>query len=167
MNSWLLLPFQVRALFVAALLTVDPIVIVSWFRCAVFELRLCFGEAPLDKQLHRPIDGNLHNTALAGLHFLVPFFLLLSPATKRSPWRLAGVALLLLVMRLVDLYWLIMPTFTDEATLNWINVVAPLAVIGLWLAAFTWQLSRKLALPEYHLYVPESAHHEPSIHPTT
>ena len=118
--------------------------------------------------LHRSRGGWQYvAVALAGLHFLVPFFLLLSPATKRSPWRLAGVALLLLVMRLVDLYWLIMPTFTDEAALNWINVVAPLAVIGLWLAAFTWQLSRKLALPEYHLYVPESAHHEPSIHPAT
>ena len=85
---------------------------------------------------------------LAWLHFLVPFLLLLARHTKRSPRWLVGIACLLLVMRLVDLTWLVMPAFSpDRFSLHWLNFVAPLAVGGLWLAAFTWRLSARANLP--------------------
>ncbi|MFO0584589.1 MAG: hypothetical protein U0229_20150 [Anaeromyxobacter sp.] len=46
---------------------------------------------------------------LAVFHFLVPFFLLLSRDRKRDPVRLARVAVWLLVVQWVDVYWLVMP----------------------------------------------------------
>jgi len=46
---------------------------------------------------------------LAVFHFLVPFFLLLSRDRKRDPVRLARVAVWLLLVHWVDVYWLVMP----------------------------------------------------------
>ena len=112
--------------------------------------------------LHRSAGGWQWIAAvLATLHFLVPFLLLLSRQTKRNPRWLAGIAALLLVMRFVDLYWLVMPTFSPgRFTLHWLNLVAPLAVGGLWLAMFTWRLSVRAALPVYDLPVEEEPAHD-------
>lgn len=49
--------------------------------------------------------------ALAVLHFAVPFALLLSRDVKRDPRWLAGVASLILVMRLVAIYWDVVPAY--------------------------------------------------------
>jgi hypothetical protein len=98
---------------------------------------------------------------LAVLHFLVPFLLLLARHTKRSPRWLVCIACLLLAMRLVDLTWLVMPAFSpDRFALHWLNFVAPLAVGGLWLAAFTWRLSARAALPVYDPALVEERAHE-------
>ena len=51
---------------------------------------------------------------LVGLHFALPFLVLLSRRVKRNPALLAKVALLLLVLRLVDLYWLVLPAFYPD-----------------------------------------------------
>jgi len=42
-------------------------------------------------------------------HFVIPFLLLLSRPLKRDPARLAAVALWLLAMHFVDVYWMIVP----------------------------------------------------------
>ncbi|HET6423406.1 MAG TPA: hypothetical protein VFG20_06965 [Planctomycetaceae bacterium] len=79
---------------------------------------------------------------LAVFHFFVPFALLLRRQIKReSPW-LARVAGMLLVMRLVDLAWLVLPTFsTTWITWAWL-AVSTVAIGAVWLLAFNWQLSR-------------------------
>ncbi len=46
---------------------------------------------------------------LAGLQFALPFLLLLSRSLKRNARQLASVAVLLLAMRFVDVYWLVAP----------------------------------------------------------
>src|SRR5438093_1186135 len=51
------------------------------------------------------------------LHFALPFVLLLSRDAKRNAARLSAIALLLLVMRWLDLYWLAAPAFSDRAVL--------------------------------------------------
>lgn len=98
---------------------------------------------------------------LSTLHFLVPFLLLLARHTKRSPRWLVGIACLLLLMRLVDLTWLVMPAFSpDRFSLHWLNFVTPLAVGGLWLAAFSWRLSARADLPVYDPAPIEESEHE-------
>jgi len=82
---------------------------------------------------------------LIGAHFALPFALLLQRAVKRNPVWLAGVAILILVMRLVDDYWLVLPGIRGAEGFHWLYVVTPLAVGGLWLAAFTRRL-RGIAL---------------------
>jgi len=53
---------------------------------------------------------------------------------------------LILVMRVIDLFRVIMPNFADEHfSFSWL--VAPIAMGGLWLAAFTWALQQRPLIP--------------------
>lgn len=77
------------------------------------------------------------------LNFALPFFMLLFRHIKRRARLLVIVAGLLLVMRLVDMLWMVLPSFGGaNAPLTWMNVVLPLAMGGIWFAYFLWQLER-------------------------
>src|SRR5206468_463674 len=79
--------------------------------------------------------------ALMTFHFAVPFLLLLSRTVKRAPGIIWKVAIGILVMRLVDLFWLIAPTFhPDRLTVSWMDVVVPLTLAALWLGCCISQL---------------------------
>jgi hypothetical protein len=80
-------------------------------------------------------------------HFFVPFFLLLSRDLKRNPSILPKVALWLIFMRFVDLYWMTRPEFTRSAIPNLWDLAAPLALVGLWFFVFAWQLKQRPLLP--------------------
>ena len=79
--------------------------------------------------------------------FFVPFLLLLSRRLKRNPWTLAGVALLLIVMRWIDLFWVVMPEFYKGLQVHWLNFTVPLGLGGMWIGAFIWQLKKRPLLP--------------------
>lgn len=69
-------------------------------------------------------------------HFAVPFFLLLSRRIKQNPRLLAGVAVGLLLMRAVDLYWLVVPALhPGRVSFHWTSLSAWLGVGGLTVAA--------------------------------
>ena len=81
-------------------------------------------------------------------HFAVPFVVLLSRTVKRAPELLIKVALGMLVLRLVDLFWLIAPEFHENGlVVHWLDIVLPLSMGALWLAAFVWQLRGRPILP--------------------
>jgi hypothetical protein len=80
-------------------------------------------------------------------HFFVPFFLLLSRDLKRSWNLLPKVAFLVILMRLIDLFWYTRPEFTSSALPNLWDVAAPLALGGVWLFVFAGQLKRMPLLP--------------------
>jgi hypothetical protein len=80
-------------------------------------------------------------------HFFVPFFLLLSRDLKRNPKILPAVAIWLIFMRLVDLYWYTRPEFTPRALPNIWDFAAALALGGLWFFFFTGQLKQLPVLP--------------------
>jgi hypothetical protein len=87
-------------------------------------------------------------------HFAVPFFLLLSRNLKRHARTLSIIAGLLIVMRLVDLFWMIAPVAEVHAggvfsvVVNyWMYFLAPLGIGGLWLAFFAYQLRQRALLP--------------------
>jgi hypothetical protein len=82
------------------------------------------------------------------LHFAVPFALLLFRGVKRREDRLFRVCLLMIVIRLVDVYWITEPAFYGQhLRVHWMDFVAPLAVGGLWLAVFFWQLKSRPLVP--------------------
>ena len=86
--------------------------------------------------------------AIVILQFFFPFLTLLSRAAKRSPQKLALLAGLILAMRIVDVIWLIEPTFNRERFhLSWMDLVAPIAIGGLWIATFAWQLQKRSLVP--------------------
>jgi len=80
-------------------------------------------------------------------HFFVPFFLLLSRDLKRNNRLLPKVAIWMIFMRLVDLFWMTRPEFTGHAIPSWIDFVVPIALIGLWLAFFAFNLQKLPLLP--------------------
>jgi hypothetical protein len=95
------------------------------------------------------INGGWQTVALTLviLQFALPFLLLLSREIKRDARKLMPLALLVLVMRYVDIYWLVAPNpFPGTAgtehhlTYHWTYLAAPLALLGLWLGAFFWRL---------------------------
>src|SRR6202162_2688680 len=75
-------------------------------------------------------------------HFFVPFFLLLSRDLKRNTKLLPKVALWLIFMRLVDLFWMTRPEFTPNAWPNLWDLAALLALGGLWFFVFAGQLKQ-------------------------
>ncbi len=88
--------------------------------------------------------------ALVFLQFTLPFLLLLSRDLKRDARKLVPVALLVLVMRYVDLYWLVAPNpFPGTAaevhhlTYHWTYFAAPLALVSIWLGMFFRQLGQR------------------------
>jgi hypothetical protein len=96
--------------------------------------------------------------SLAVLHFVLPFLLLLYRQTKRKPVWLASVAGLLLVMRYVDLLWLIMPAVSPEVHVLWLCPAALAAIGGWWLSLFAWRLPTRASLPVYELKEQEAGH---------
>jgi hypothetical protein len=80
-------------------------------------------------------------------HFFVPFFLLLSRDLKRNPKVLPAVAIWLILMRLVDLFWMIRPEFTPRALPNIWDLAAALALGGLWFFFFAGNLKQAPVLP--------------------
>jgi hypothetical protein len=80
-------------------------------------------------------------------HFLVPFLLLLSQDVKRNAKILPKIAMWLILMRLVDLYWMTRPEFTSSAMPTWLDLVLPIALGGLWLGFFASNLKQCPLLP--------------------
>jgi hypothetical protein len=87
---------------------------------------------------------------LVVFHFMIPFILLLSRRVKRAPEMIMKVALAILAVRLVDLFWLIAPEFHQHGvSVSWMDVVLPATLILLWLGSFLWQLRGRAILPVY------------------
>ena len=89
-------------------------------------------------------------------HFALPFLLLLSREFKRNPKWMVMVAIWLLVMRVVDLFWL---SASDTFHLHWLDVAAPVGVGGIWVAAFFRQLKQRPLLPLHDPELEEALEH--------
>jgi len=80
-------------------------------------------------------------------HFFVPFFFLLPRDVKRSAKLLPKIAIWLIFMRLVDLFWLTRPEFTSSAVPGLMDIPAILALAGIWFAVFARNLKTQPLLP--------------------
>jgi len=99
--------------------------------------------------------------SLVFLHFALPFALLLSRDIKRDFKLLRSVAVLVIVMRFVDLFWLVTPDFTrGHFSLSWMDFAAPIGLGGIWLAAFCWQLEQRPLMPVGDPELEEALAHE-------
>ncbi len=92
------------------------------------------------------------------LHFALPFALLLSRDRKRAGRRLIPIAILLLIMRMVDIYWYTIPNFHDAKLFSIWYFAAPIGLGGLWLTAFFYNFRQRPLLPLYEPQVPNFLH---------
>ena len=122
----------------------------SYFAFSQF-LIIWSGNLPEEIRWYLPrIHGVWGAIALAVivLHFAFPFLFLLSRSLKRHAGKLVIVAVLILVMRLIDLFWMIEPNFTGgEFHFSWMDLVAPIAMGGLWLGVFARALTGRALIP--------------------
>lgn len=101
------------------------------------------------------------------VHFFIPFILLLWRRTKKNVRALATVAIVLLFMRFVDLFWLVVPAYAQSRihdrvpppTLHWLDFAAPIGIGGIWIAVYIWQLGRHPLLPLHDPRLAEVNHH--------
>lgn len=85
-------------------------------------------------------------------HFALPFLTLLTRRTKREKNILVKIAAYMLVMRYVDLYWIIHPSFLHghppHLTSLWIDVAIIAGIGGIWVAFFAMQYKAKPLAPQ-------------------
>jgi hypothetical protein len=82
------------------------------------------------------------------LAWALPYFSLLLRPIKTNPKRLALVAGLLVVMRLVDIYWWIMPSIYPEwVVFSWQELLSVLAIGGLWSCVYANRFAQVLTGP--------------------
>jgi hypothetical protein len=86
--------------------------------------------------------------ALMLLQFLAPFLVLMNKPIKRNPRILSKVALFLLLMRFVDLAYLIKPGYATHPRTIWMDLAMPVGIGGLFVFLFLWKLKAgRLAPP--------------------
>lgn len=78
------------------------------------------------------------------VHFIVPYFGLLSQPSKMNPKRLKFMSLWILFAHLYDIYWLVMPTFSKESfVFGWIEAGFLSLAVGVILLIFNYKASRE------------------------
>ncbi|MDA1305702.1 MAG: hypothetical protein O2917_00385 [Acidobacteria bacterium] len=85
-------------------------------------------------------------------HFVFPFMLLLSRDLKRHGRMLSRVALLIMVMRVVDLSWTVGPVFRVGYTVHWLDFTMVLAFAAPWLFLFYRTLGSRALVPAHDPY---------------
>ncbi len=84
-------------------------------------------------------------------HFALPFALLLSQTLKKNPKTISSIAIFIICIRVVDVFWLVEPNFVDVNhpvfTVSWLDFVAPIGFGGLWLAMFFRTLPTRPLMP--------------------
>lgn len=108
------------------------------------------GNLPEEIQWYLPrVSGGWGAIALSVVifHFALPFMLLLSASLKRDAGKLLILAIVILIIRQVDFFWMVAPEFTHSFHVSWMDVVAPIGIGGVWLAMFFWQLNKRPLIP--------------------
>lgn len=91
--------------------------------------------------------------------FFFPFVALLPADMKKKPTVLMVVAVLMVLLRWVDITWYVQPAFApDRLHLHWSAVAAPVGMGGLWLALFFTALLRRPLLPVHSPAMDAHAH---------
>jgi len=105
--------------------------------------------------------------ALILFHFVFPYLLLLKRDLKRQASLLASIGGFILFMRLVDMFYQIGPSHRVAPAgleqgafyISWMDIVAPIAVGGIWLWWFLGELMKRPIVPAKDPYFEEAIEH--------
>ena len=81
------------------------------------------------------------------VHFAVPYFMLLSQDSKMDLKRLKFISIWILFAHLLDLYWLVMPSYSVSPVFSWMEIGFPLLSVGLVIVIFVWKMKRQNLIP--------------------
>jgi hypothetical protein len=82
------------------------------------------------------------------VHFVIPFFVLVSQRSKMNGPKLKFMAVWILVAHFLDLYWVVIPTFSPEgAVFGWIEIAFLILGFGLVLLVFVTKAKNNNLVP--------------------
>lgn len=81
------------------------------------------------------------------VHFAVPYFALLTQDSKMDPKRLKLMSIWILFAHLLDIYWLVMPSYDGGVPLSWMEIGFPVLVVGLVMIVLSFKLKRNNLVP--------------------
>jgi len=91
-------------------------------------------------------------------HFVLPFLFLIRRRVKFHPAAMAGAGWWLLVMHLVDIYWLVIPSrYQGALVVHWLDLAALAVVGGTAVAVAAWRQHRVAVLAIGDPFLPEGA----------
>ena len=99
-------------------------------------------------------------------HFVIPFLILLSADIKQRAATLVKIAVWMLVMRWLDIYWNVAPTLEavrhtkGVVTGIWIDIAAAVGIGGVWLWYYVRQLTSRPLLPIHDPFLAEAIGNE-------
>ncbi len=85
--------------------------------------------------------------AMIVIRFAIPYFGLLTAPSKTDPKRLKLVSIIILFAHLFDMYWLIMPTYSDSAVFSFYEIAFPVLIIGILILVFAYQTKKHNMIP--------------------
>ncbi len=126
--------------------------VILWAYLAVSQLIIMWSGNLQDEipwYLRRTAGGWAVVAVLLGVfHFAVPFLLLLSRHVKRQAQMLAAVAALVLIMHVVNDFWLVLPALRPhQAQIHWTDFATIIGLGGLWIGVFAWHLKGRPLVP--------------------
>jgi hypothetical protein len=93
-------------------------------------------------------------------HFALPFTLLLSQDLKKNFKAIRAVAILIIVMRLIGVYWETVPEFFPGSFhISWIDFTAPIGLGGIFIALFLTHLLKRPLIPPNNPHLEEALAH--------
>jgi hypothetical protein len=103
---------------------------------------------------------------IAIFHFAIPFYLLLMRFVKKYPSRLRVLAIWIIIMHILDVFWIVLPAFRQRGLeVYWTDLTALIALGGIWLAFYIRNLKSRPLLAShdprdtYSLQVAGHGHH--------
>lgn len=81
---------------------------------------------------------------IAIFHFCVPFYLLLMRFVKKNPSRLRALAMWIILVRILDVFWIVVPAFRQRGLeFYWTDLAALIGLGGIWLAFYIRNLKAR------------------------
>jgi hypothetical protein len=93
-------------------------------------------------------------------YFTLPFIILLSRSVKQRIGILSVVALMIILMRLVEIYWMVVPSFYPfQLHFHWLDLAALVAIGGFWIAVFIYYFKNTAPVPRHDPRLQEAIEH--------
>jgi len=112
--------------------------VLTWAYLAFTQFLIIWAEN-IPKEIHwyvRRLETGWVSLAwvVVSLHFALPFLILLSRTAKRSPTFMGALAAALLVVHMIQVYWLVIPSVRpDSFSIAWSDPLALVVVCGAWM----------------------------------